>query len=119
MQTEKITPINQDALSNLPDYLKPYIVTETLIPGQRVTVAPWISTEIEYYLHNGEYKTRFKFWYGKRRVKDYYLDNNNQIDLRHSCRRIITLVSTKQTEFVNCPLWSLVEIETVTNSWEQ
>ena len=113
MQTEKIIPIKPLATQSQPGYEKPYKVTETLIPGQRVTIAPWISTEIEYYLVDGEYQTRFKFWYGKRRVKDYHLDSNNQIDMRHSCRRIITLQSIEYDKLTHRPIQSLVEIETV------
>ena len=113
MQSEKIIPINHDVHSILSACQKTYKVKELLKPGQRVTIAPWISMEIEYYLEHGEFQTRFKFWYGKKRVKDYYPDSNNQIDMRHSCRRIITLKSTEYTELTHQPLMSVVEIETV------
>lgn len=115
MRTEKIIPFNRKNGIHNSDG-KNYSYTEVMVPGQPVNIAPWITTEIAYDLIDGMYQTRFKFWYGKHRTKDYHLDSNNQIDMRHSCKRIITLQSTKFTELKPRPIQSLIEIEMVSHS---
>ena len=93
--------------------------TKWLYPGKVVTVAPEIHMAIAYDQVDGEYKPRFKFWYQGKRVKDYHLDNNHQIDMRISCRRIITLLVTTHHELTGKPIKSLLEIAHVPYSWEQ
>ncbi|MBL4709734.1 MAG: hypothetical protein JKY48_14975 [Flavobacteriales bacterium] len=96
---------------------RPYITptmpyTEWMIPGKIITIAPHLDMGIQYKQTGDEYQPTFKFWYmGVPVPKHYHFDINNQLDLRHTCRRVITRLATKYTDNGVLPIKTLIEIE--------
>jgi hypothetical protein len=83
--------------------------SEWIQPGIIVPIAPELHMGIKYKEFCGHYFPIFKFWYQGTRIKDYTLDDNNQIDLRVSCQRLITRLSTQYID--NKPHKTLIVIE--------
>lgn len=64
------------------------------MPGNVIDIAPGLKMGIAYDSTRSGYRIRLKFWAHGQRTKDYFLDNNRQMDLRHICKRLIVLFST-------------------------
>jgi hypothetical protein len=93
--------------------------TEKLYPGKIVLITIDVYMTIAYDQVDGEYKPRFKFWCHDSRIADLYLDENHQLDLRSSCRCIITLISHHIHSKTGRPSSTIIEIAKVPYSWEK
>lgn len=86
-------------------------------PGRLATIAKNTHIGIEYDLIDGTYHPIIKLWINGKRRKDCYLDENNQLDLRLHCRRIITLI--KHNYQGDRPMESLMQITEALYSWKK
>jgi hypothetical protein len=107
MQTAKTIPMTRSYIQ--PDSSEKY--TKWMMPGKTIELTHQVKMAIEYYKKDNKWQIRFNFWYLGRHVKDYNLDNNNQLDLRISCKRMITRLITKHVPGSTRPLKTLIEIE--------
>ena len=115
MQTAQIIPFPQTTMLQMSG-AKPVI--DWIYPGKVIEVAPEIHASIRYDCIDDQYRPRFKFWYQGQPVKDYPLDENNQINMQFSCRRIITLLMHR-VDITGRPTQSQIEIKQVPYSWER
>ncbi len=116
MQTAKIIPIQRANPVGQPQKQE---AVEWIMPGQVLTIAPEIQMGIAYDKVDGEYVPRFKFYHNATRLKDIYPNKRHQIDLRTSCRRVITILTTKHHEYTGRQIKTLVEIAHAPYSWEK
>ena len=91
---------------------------EWLYPGKVTVLTTDISISIAYDCVDGVYKTRFKFWLHGERIKDITLDERRQINLRETCRCIITQLAQRINPVSRRPEKTLIEIAHVPYSWE-
>lgn len=78
-------------------------------PGEPVAIAAQVVMEIAYDLAG---KPRLKCWYQGSRIKDYFFDKNNQVDLSQSIDRCITLLFNRNNKETGHPIETCVILET-------
>jgi len=119
MQTAKIIPIQRTKPSMQLAFSNKQEAEEWIYPGKIIDIAPGIRMGIAYDQTDGEYHPLFKFYHNQTRIRDIELDDRHQIDLRTSCRKIITVIATKHDKNNGRPMKTLLVVEHVPYSWEQ
>lgn len=91
--------------------------SETLYPGKVIPLGDLIRMGIEYNKIAGIYQPSFKFWHYEHALRNRSPDKNNQINLRHICHRIITVI---EHEYDGERIArTKVEIELVPHRWNR